>query len=265
MTDFQLEILDEDGRQKAAAEGKRDVSLFYEGGYEPGDRIVIRVDPTNVPCWLVLHIDAAIGSQIVYLAKPAFTFCVPFDEKRKAWPPIAFTGERHLVSVREADSFEYNRYRNLALNSCDQKQGTGAFPHAVANTETRGESVFEARNVIDGLHANHSHGRWPFDSWGINQQKDAELTIFFGRPVQIDQMRFYLRADFPHDSWWTQGMVDFSDGSSMEIAFEKTGTGQSVCFPVRTVEWVRLYGLIKADDESPFPSLRQWEVFGTEV
>ena len=48
---------------------------------------------------------------------------------------------------------------------------------ASANVETRGESVFAARNAIDGVKANRSHGAWPFESWGINRQDDAQLTL----------------------------------------------------------------------------------------
>ena len=65
-----------------------------------------------------------------------------------------------------------------------------------------GEAVFAARNAIDGVTANLSHGKWPYESWGINQQDDAQMTLDFGRPVDIDKIVLYTRADFPHDNWW---------------------------------------------------------------
>ena len=47
---------------------------------------------------------------------------------------------------------------------------------------------------------------------GINQQADAALTIDFGHEVRIDQCALTLRADFPHDSYWQQVTLAFSDG-----------------------------------------------------
>ena len=66
------------------------------------------------------------------------------------------------------------------------------FPHAVANVETRGESVFAAQNAIDGNTSSNSHGDWPYESWGINRQDDATLRILFGRKVKIDRVILYL-------------------------------------------------------------------------
>ena len=50
---------------------------------------------------------------------------------------------------------------------------------------------------------NASHGEYPYQSWGINQDPKAALTVDFGRPVVIE-IRLTLRADFPHDGWWEE-------------------------------------------------------------
>ena len=144
----------------------------------------------------------------------------------------------------------------------DNAENTGLFPHAKANIETRGESVFAARNAIDGCYANSSHGNWPYQSWGINQDPNAELTLDFGRAVRIDRLVFTIRADFPHDSWWTQGTVSFSDGTSEVVELGKRAEPQ--CFPIKRqgITWLKVGQLIKADDPSPFPALTQIEAFG---
>ena len=67
--------------------------------------------------------------------------------------------------------------------------------------ETRGEAVFAARNAVDGIYENGAHGSWPYQSWGINRDPNAALTIDFGRAVTVDEIHLTLRADFPHDSW----------------------------------------------------------------
>lgn len=64
------------------------------------------------------------------------------------------------------------------LNPYDSHETKGIYPHAQANVETRGEAVFAARNAIDGVFANWSHGEWPYQSWGINmRQKICKIRI----------------------------------------------------------------------------------------
>ena len=93
----------------------------------------------------------------------------------------------------------------------------------------------------------------------------CELLKKFGRNVKIDELVFYLRADFPHDAWWQSGTVHFSDGTDFTANFVKTGSAQSFKIPEKTISWLTLDTLIKADDPSPFPALTQLEVYGTEA
>ena len=153
---------------------------------------------------------------------------------------------------------------NLAENVNDQHGDVNCYPHASANVETRGEAVFAAKNAIDGVTANHDHGKWPFASWGINQRDDAEIKLEFGREISTDRIVLHTRADFPHDNWWVKGTVEFSDGSSMVLDLEKTDGAQEFTFSEKKISWLVLKDLIKADDPSPFPALTQIEVFGTE-
>ena len=131
--------------------------------------------------------------------------------------------------------------------------------------ETRGEAVFAARNAIDGVYENVAHGTWPYQSWGINRDPNAALTLDFGRPVTVDELRLTLRADFPHDSWWTSATVAFSDGSREVLPLEKSPDPQCFSIAPRTVTRLTLCELIKADDPSPFPALTQIEAWGTEA
>ena len=145
---------------------------------------------------------------------------------------------------------------------CDQHGDTGCFPHAYANVETRGESVFAARNAIDGVCENRSHGEWPYESWGINMQDDAEMTVDFGREVEADKVVLYTRSDFPHDNWWKQVKLSFSDGTEIIWELHKSSLPHELAFEKKRITWVRLSDLIKADDPSPFPALSQIEVYG---
>ena len=131
--------------------------------------------------------------------------------------------------------------------------------------ETRGESVFAARNVIDGLRLNTSHGKWPFQSWGVGAREDAWCKLDFGRPVTAEKMALTMRADFPHDAYWVCGHVVDSEGRDTFFELAKTGERQWIELGGRVLSWLRLERLTKSGDPSAFPSLRAWEVLGRDV
>ncbi len=127
----------------------------------------------------------------------------------------------------------------------------------------RGEAAFFACNAIDGNLENRFHGG-PYASWEINRQAHAALAIDFGRSVCINRIVLVTQADFPHDAWWTEGTVTFSDGSREVLHFAKTDRGQVFEIAPRTISWLTFDKLIKADDPSPFPALTPIAVFGRE-
>lgn len=259
---IRISVLDKENEILAEENGEEQAALVYEKDYEEGDRIRVEADDLETFYWI--QMDNALGRSMVYLTGPV-EYEIPFGEKKWNLSSTAFEGERHVVSVRRCREFEYSCYRNLSYNANDQHGITTCFPHASANVETRGESVFAAMNAIDGVIAPKSHGKWPYESWGINRREDAKWRLDFGRSVVIDRIIVFLRADFPHDNWWEQGKVTFSDGSTMMLTFEKGGHAQEFTFPEKTAQWLELDELKKADDPSPFPALTQFEVYGREA
>lgn len=181
------------------------------------------------------------------------------------YSPKVFYGSRHYLNARCAGREEISIYRNLALNVCNQHGDAHCYPHAWANVKTRGESVFAARNAIDGVCENRSHGEWPYESWGMNRQDNAQMTVEFGREVEIDKVLLYTRSDFPHDNRWRQVVLAFSDGTNLEWELEKSALPHTLAFPPKRVTWVRLEKLIKANDLSPFPALSQIEIYGKDI
>lgn len=262
MGQISIKILDKEQKTLAVAKGEDEVSLVYSSAYQEGDTIVVEIDEKNQFYWLQL--DDAKQASMVYVKNDIF-YQVPFGEKRINISPKVFSGEKHLLYVKKAWEFEYGAYRNLALNVWDQHGDPAYYPHASANVETRGESVFAALNAIDGVKASSSHGEWPYESWGINRREDAVMKLEFGRNVEIDRIVLYTRADYPHDSWWKQGTITFSDGSTLEVELKKTGIAQEFCLEKRVIEWLELGHLKKAEDTSPFPALTQIEVYGREA
>ncbi|MBP0963074.1 MAG: carbohydrate-binding protein [Oscillospiraceae bacterium] len=263
MAVFTIKVVDELGNIKAQDSAEEIASLVYKGDYAPGDHILVETSEKNIYVWL--QVDDVLGRELVYLTDNT-SYRVPFEEKKDNINPIAFTGELHYLYVRQALDEEVYSYRNQARNVCDQHDIKNLYPHAFANVETRGEATFFACNAIDGMWENRSHGKWPYQSWGINRQEDAEITVDFGRLIETDKVVIFTRADFPHDNWWTQVTVSFSDGTSIDWKLEdKFRFAQTLQFEKKCISWIKLSNLIKADDPSPFPALSQIEVYGTVV
>ena len=256
-----IKVIDKNGITICVGRDEEEVRLPVTREYKEGDMIVVEVSDTPLYAWLQL--DDALGRSLVYLTGH-YTYRIPFGEKRINLSPKVFSGSRHLLTLKKARDFEISSYRNLAFNVSDCHENETCFPHASANVETRGEAVFAAKNAIDGVTANTCHGEWPYASWGINRDPNAALKLDFGRDVTVDRIILYLRADFPHDNWWTNAAVTFSDGESMEVNFVKTGSAQEFTFEPKTLRWLELSRLIKSGEESPFPALTQIEVYGTE-
>lgn len=247
------------GQVLASAQGEREASLLYRGEYLEGDSIAFSADD----CRVIVQVDQQVAPARVYLSTGAFSYRLPLSGDNLAvYPPQAFAGELHLISIRPDMS---NEYRNLARNPADQRGDVTAYPHAAANVETRNESVFAARNTIDGVHIAAGHGEWPYGSWGIGARIDAEMTLEFGRTVEIDRLVLYLRADFPHDAWWISASAALDDGFGITFPLEgKDGPQVIDLGGTHRVKTLKLHHLVKCDMPSAFPALRQIEVYGRD-
>lgn len=254
-----IELKDRLGETLASASGNPAAQLVFDREYEDGDRLVVTADPGST---LRIQLDPALPEALLYLPDGRMTYVIPRGEALTAYAPFAFQGTRHLAYACVALPHEANGRRDLARNALDLPGGTGAYPHIHANAETRGESVFAARNVIDGCRANHGHGEWPWLSWGVDIAVDAKVTLEFGRPVTVDGMGICLRADFPHDSWWPQATLVLSDGTRRVFSMEKTDALQLIDIGRHTVSWARIEQWIKYDEPAQFPALIAWEMYG---
>lgn len=254
-----LKILNKNQEVLKEVSGKKEINFVYEKEYQEGDSFFLEVD--EVPGFYYVQFDDVKGCSLVYLTGNV-NYEIPFGEKRANISPKVFEGNKHVLSVKKAYEEEKENYRLLSENLWDQHGEVNCYPHASANVETRGESVFAALNAIDGVKVSNSHGSWPFESWGINRQDDAEWKLEFGRPVEIDRLIVYTRADFPHDNWWEKATVEFSDGTKEILELKKGGEAQEFKIHKENIDWIKFGELIKADDPSPFPALTQLQVYG---
>ena len=253
--------LDQNNTLIAGTEHADEALLCVDREWQDGDRVEIVSDPGS---HLIVRMDATLPEGEVYLPEGRMSWPIPRGEHRLAYAPGAFEGKRHIMTARKMEREELLAVRDLARNPADLRGETDFFPHCTANVETRNESVFAARNVIDGLRFNTFHGEWPYESWGIGARTDAWCKIDFGREIIAERMALTLRADFPHDAYWVSGHAVDSHGDEIAFDLEKTGERQWIDLGGRRVRWLRLERMVKSDDPSAFPSLRAWEVYGKD-
>jgi hypothetical protein len=90
--------------------------------------------------------------------------------------------------------------------------------------------------------------------------------VDFGRNVVVERLVLWTRADFPHDNFWREGEVSFSDNSSMTLSLKKTALPQEFVITPKTVSSIRLGKLVRDTESlSPYPALTQIEAWGHEA
>jgi hypothetical protein len=269
-----VQLQDGEGKsivQARAEPGKSNaVALLVERAYRPGDRIIFG----GVP-WMAVRVDDAMPECFVFRPRAAdedASYEIPWGREEKetgsAYDPSMFAGTSHRITVRALSKREISAYRNLALNPCDLMRKDDAsvqfYPHASSNSVSRSLFDFEARNAIDGRSLNGHHGVWPYQSWGPQLRTDIWWKLDFGRPVRVNKIRLMVRADFPHDSYWKNADLKFSDGSRVPLQISSSPEFQEFSFPSRRVEWMRIDDVVPADP-SKWCSLIEVEAWGKEA
>ena len=265
ITIINLKLLRENGEVKFKAYGV-DIDERFNGEYEPGDKFRIEVDYTQ---FLKLQLDPTLAASIVYLPDGIFEFAVPMGEElRSCYHPDAFKGDSHRIRCSEPDEAEIYADRLISLNSHDRHNVPKYFPHSVANFVTREDPCFFERNAIDGVLDNSNHGRYPYHSWGGGLREDLEYEVHFGTDVEVSSVTLFLRADFPHDTYWKEMDIVFSDGSSVHADLKGVAEGQKFEFEPKVTEFVKLTGFKQQrleDGSLSFAALSQIEINGKYI
>jgi hypothetical protein len=257
-------------RTKADPGKPNSAVLTIERSYQPGDKIVFG----GVP-WMSLSVDNTIPECFIFAPRAAdedVSYEIPWGREEKetgsAYAPASFAGNSHRITLRALSNREISSYRNLAINPCDLMRTDGApikfYPHASSNSVSRSLFDFEARNAIDGRSLNGHHGVWPYQSWGPQLRTDIWWKLDFGRPVRVNKVRLMVRADFPHDSYWKNADLEFSDGSHVPLRINSSPEFQEFSFSPRRVAWMRIANVVPADPEK-WCALMEVEVWGKEA
>ena len=101
-----LKIMNKNMEALAVARGENEVNLVYAGEYQEGDIIILEVSEGSHYAWL--QWDDAIGKSLVYLTGNV-TYKIPFGDRRINLSPKAFSGKKHLLSVKLAKEFDVSQ------------------------------------------------------------------------------------------------------------------------------------------------------------
>lgn len=260
-----LKLLRENGDVKFKAYGT-DIDECFAGEYEAGDKFRVELCDGE---FVKIKLDETLAESIIYVPDGIFEYDVPFDKERKAgYHPDAFAGESHRIRVSEPSEAEIYSERLISLNSHDRHNISKYFPHAVANFVTREDPSFFERNAIDGVIDNSSHGVFPYHSWGGGLREDLEFEVRFGTEVIVSGITLFLRADFPHDTYWKELEVEFSDGTKVPAHLQGVAEGQKIEFLPKATEFIRLTGFRQQrveGDKLSFAALTQIEIYGKYI
>lgn len=265
MAELILTIQNYAGLILTQAKGQEQVSLYYQGLYKKGDTITLH---TSMPGSLyLLQLDDAMKPALCYLSEETYVYNIPYGDNRLDYSTKSFSGNKHLITVRLAKPYEYQMYRNLALNPYDQFCDSGCFPHIISASQRPeiAENSTSARNIIDGIHVGHAHGEWPYSSWEPTKLQNAALCLYFGRPVLVDKIVLFIRGDFPHDSYWASALLHLSDDSDFTITLTKTDAPQVFPFPAKMIHSIQIDHLKSQDPASCNCAFTQLEIYGTDI
>ena len=257
-----LKILNKDG-EELFSHSAREIDTVYNGEFSEGDKIVV----SSTLCeFLTISLDDVLGEVTVFNPQGKFEYEIPSKAFSIMYSKETFAGEKHAIKVREATDEEAYGVRNIALNPYDMRWQKKYFPHASANFVTRDDPSFFERNAIDGVHETAGHGPYPYHSWAGGAREDLEYVLDFGAPVEVEKVVFYLRADFPHDTYWKNIDVEFSDGSRATAEFDMTGEGQELVLPEPvTTKKIKLTNFKQVSYPLSWAALSEIEVYGKYI
>ena len=206
------------------ATGNASAELETSAALKTGKKIEITI-PEGQHFIAVTIAKGTLDESIVYVENGKFEYKI--GSFARAYP--AMNGAV-TISARIPTLEELKKTHNLALNTCDLVNAKTVFPHATTTNVHNNDAEWAARNLIDGFTQNNGHGEYPYQSWGPGStvSRTDNVAIDFGHDVFVQQLVIYIRADFPHDGYWDECRVTFSDGTYQDITLEKTAKGQKI-------------------------------------
>ena len=252
------------------ATGEGMVILYTDVKYSANDKLVVTLPEGEK--YLALSLNSRVGEAIVYCPDGTFTYTFPNTSSifpNTMDPTSGVNYKYNTITARLATAEELAEEHNLALNPYDLTDAKGSYPHASTSNVNDNNLYWAARCAIDGFTANEGHGEYPYQSWGPNSNVKATdyLTIDFGREVTVNELIVVIRADFPHDSYFTGCTVTFSDGTTKQINLTNSALEQVIDLGGVKTTSIKLSGFTVETDgaTTPYAALTEVMCMGTEV
>ncbi len=258
-----LKVIDKQGKVLFSEKGKDQIDCIYHGEFHDGE--CIRVDSTESE-YIEVSFDETLKESIIYIPHQKFVYEILKQYNGICFDEEAFGGNSHRLIVRIPSEAELYGYRNISLNAYDMHGAKESYPHAYANYVTRNDPNFFERNAINGVIRPEDHAGYPYSNWAGGARSDLKFYIDFGTEVEIDKFIFYLRADFPHDSYWNSIDILLDDGTLVTGEFKATGEGQAVILPEsKRTSKVQLKNFKQPTEPLSWAGLTQIEVYGRYI
>jgi putative alpha-1,2-mannosidase len=106
------------------------------------------------------------------------------------------------------------------------------WPGVTATASTEYSDGYRAAKVHDGIVGSKDSG-----DWASRGERNPWVQLDWARPIKADRIVLY---DRPSDDDVNQGMLSFSDGSTIEVdQVPVNGSAKTITFPMKTFDWVR--------------------------
>ena len=260
---IKLRIADKTGKILFEKISDHVIDVVYEREYAPGDKIMVSSDYSQ---YFAVKYEESFAESIVYCPDKSFSYEVCKEYAGLCFCKEAFAGDSHRIYARIPSDEEIYSQRLISRNSHDINTAKGVYPHAYANYVTRSQACFFERNAIDGAIDTAGHGNYPYHSWAGGARNDLEYYLDFGTEVELSKIVFYLRADFPHDTYWKSIDIVLDDDSCYSASFEMTGEGQEFVFdtPV-TTRRIHFTKFTQVSEPLSWAALSQIEAYGKYI
>lgn len=250
--------------------GKGFAQMYIQGGYKTNDIITIALPEGEQ--YAYLNLNHKMATTLLYAPDGVINYKIPtyanqvfnkqFMRYKTACVTVYLPSEKDLTSIS-----------NLALNPFDIGE-EGVYPKVNASNSFGGgtDYQFVPRNAIDGYNANKAHVGYQGTSWGPElNAKDLEYEIDFGREIEISELIFFLRADFPHDTIFDSFDIVFSNEDDevdmVSASFIKTAAAQSVVFdPIKATKvTLKNFHTLKNTSGSDWAAITEIQVMGKNI
>lgn len=215
--------------------------------------------------YLGLCLTSRIGESIIYCPDGTFTFKIP-KTVAQIYPETFLRYTKNQITARVVSESELAKKRNLALNSYDLPESSGAFPHVTTDSLKNTNLSLAGRNVIDGFTANRQGAyTYPAQSWQpANDISESNyLMIDYGRTVNITELAIKMRA-MSADTWFTVCKAEFSDGTVIELNLKQSDEFQRFDIGSINTTYVKLTGFVSADPTRSV-AITEVQTIGTDI